>query len=67
MELPDTVLQQLPHNQQVKVIILVNEPSEDEDDLEASDTWSESDQLELTTFSLQYAASLYSESEETTE
>ncbi len=32
IELPDTVLQQLPHNQQVKVIILVNEPSEDEED-----------------------------------
>ncbi|NMG09489.1 hypothetical protein [Brasilonema sp. UFV-L1] len=35
IELPDTVLQQLPHNQQVKVIILVNEPSEDEEDEEA--------------------------------
>ena len=32
IELPDTVLQQLPHNQQVKVIILVNELSEDEED-----------------------------------
>lgn len=32
IELPDTVLQQLPHNQQVKVIILVNESSEDEKD-----------------------------------
>jgi len=25
IELPDTILQKLPHNQQVKVIILVNE------------------------------------------
>jgi len=32
IELPDAVLQQLPHNQQVKVIILVNKSSEDEDD-----------------------------------
>ncbi len=32
IELPNTVLQQLPHNQQVKVIILVNEPSEDSED-----------------------------------
>lgn len=32
IELPDTVLQQLPHNQQVKVIILVNEHSEDSED-----------------------------------
>jgi hypothetical protein len=124
IELPDTVLHQLPHNQQVQVIILVNEPSEDEEDLEASvdklldefashvgshlptlsdyavsregiytvealleqthsqfnseelkdedeleasDTWSKSDQLELTTFSLQYAASLFPKSEETTQ
>ncbi|NMG18443.1 hypothetical protein [Brasilonema bromeliae] len=35
--------------------------------IDSSDTWSESDQLELTTFSLQYAASLFSESEETTQ
>lgn len=35
--------------------------------IDSSDTWSDSDQLELTTFSLQYAASLYSESEETTQ
>jgi hypothetical protein len=32
IELPDTILQQLSHNQQVKVIILVNEPREDEED-----------------------------------
>jgi hypothetical protein len=35
IELPDTILQQLPYNQQVKVIILVNEPSEDEEDNKA--------------------------------
>jgi hypothetical protein len=35
--------------------------------IDSSDTWSEADQLELTTFSLQYAASLFPESEETTE
>jgi hypothetical protein len=32
IELPDTILQQLSHNQQVKVIILVNEPREDQED-----------------------------------
>ncbi|MFQ4146784.1 hypothetical protein [Chlorogloeopsis sp. ULAP02] len=32
IELPDTVLHQLSHDQQVKVIILVNEPNEDEED-----------------------------------
>lgn len=32
IELPDVILQQLAHNQQVKVIILVNEPSVDEED-----------------------------------
>ncbi len=32
IELPDTILQQLSHNQQVKVIILVNESREDEED-----------------------------------
>ncbi|NJL09300.1 MAG: hypothetical protein HC908_00945 [Calothrix sp. SM1_7_51] len=33
IELPDTILQKLAHNQQVKVIILilVNEPSQEED------------------------------------
>ncbi|MBD2502023.1 hypothetical protein [Anabaena azotica] len=30
IELPDVILQQLPNNQQVKVIILVNEPTEAE-------------------------------------
>ena len=30
IELPNTVLQQLANNQQVKVIILVNEPTEEE-------------------------------------
>lgn len=32
IELPNTILQKLAHNQQVKVIILVNEPSIDEED-----------------------------------
>ncbi|MFH7028728.1 MAG: hypothetical protein ACHBN1_25870 [Heteroscytonema crispum UTEX LB 1556] len=32
IELPDTILQKLAHNQQVKVIILVNEPREDQED-----------------------------------
>jgi hypothetical protein len=32
IELPDTILQKLAHNQQVKVIILVNEPSQDQED-----------------------------------
>ncbi|AFY51211.1 hypothetical protein Nos7524_5497 [Nostoc sp. PCC 7524] len=30
IELPDVILQQLPNNQQVKVILLVNEPTEAE-------------------------------------
>lgn len=30
IELPNAVLQQLPNNQQIKVIILVNEPTEEE-------------------------------------
>ncbi|WP_445637251.1 hypothetical protein NSTC745_02329 [Nostoc sp. DSM 114161] len=30
IELPDAILQQLVNNQQVKVIILVNEPTEEE-------------------------------------
>ncbi|WP_414543059.1 hypothetical protein [Nostoc sp. CCY0012] len=30
IELPDIVLQQLTNNQQVKVILLVNEPTEEE-------------------------------------
>ncbi|MUL36946.1 hypothetical protein [Gloeocapsopsis dulcis] len=32
--------------------------------VERSDTWSEQDQLELVTFSLQYAATIFSEAEE---
>lgn len=32
--------------------------------VERSDTWSEQDQLDLVTFSLQYAATLFSEGEE---
>lgn len=32
IELPEAILQKLAHNQQVKVIILVNEPSVDEED-----------------------------------
>jgi hypothetical protein len=35
IELPDAVLQQLSYNQQLKVIILVNEKSEDEKDNQA--------------------------------
>ncbi|BDA66006.1 hypothetical protein CAL7716_001720 [Calothrix sp. PCC 7716] len=33
--LPDTVLQELPQNQQLKVIIMFNEPNQDEIDDEA--------------------------------
>lgn len=32
--------------------------------IDSSDTWTEQDQLELTTLSLQYAASLFPESED---
>jgi hypothetical protein len=32
IELPDTILQKLAHNQQVKVIILINEPSESDEE-----------------------------------
>ncbi len=32
IELSDTVLQQLPHNQQLKVIIMFNELNQDEND-----------------------------------
>jgi hypothetical protein len=45
-------------------LILNDLVKQDVSDVDQSDTWTEQDRLELTMFSLQYAATLFPESEE---
>lgn len=45
-------------------LILNDLVKQDVSDVDRSDTWTEQDRLELTMFSLQYAATLFPESEE---
>jgi hypothetical protein len=63
-------IKQLPETEQdiiARFILNTLETNLVEEDLsiiDESDTWTEEDQLYITSFSLQYAASIFSESEE---
>ncbi|MEA5578551.1 hypothetical protein [Anabaena sp. UHCC 0451] len=63
-------IKQLPETEQdiiARLILKALETNLVEESLsiiDESDTWTEEDQLELTSFSLQYAASIFPESEE---
>ncbi len=65
-------IKQLPETEQdiiAKLILKALETNLVEENLsiiDESDTWTEEDQLEITSFSLQYGASIFPESEEIT-
>ena len=54
----------LPERLKLAALILNNITEKNLEVVESSDTWTEQDQLEFTSFSLQYAASLYPDEEE---
>ncbi len=54
-------VQQLPQNEQLRLAAMILQELKQ---VEQSDKWSEQDQKDLTTVSLQYAAELYPEEED---
>lgn len=68
-EIYTQVIRTLPPSERLRLatLILNDLVQHDAGVIDQSDTWTEQDQLDLVAFSLQYAATVYSESEELTE
>jgi hypothetical protein len=60
------VIRTLPPNERLRLatLILNDLVQQDSSVVDISDTWTEEDQLDITNFSLQYAATVFPESEE---
>jgi hypothetical protein len=63
------VIRTLPPSERLRLatLILNDLVQQDSSVIDISDTWTEEDQLDITNFSLQYAATLFPESEEIVE
>jgi hypothetical protein len=68
-EIYNQVVRTLPPTERLRLATLIlNElVQQNASVIDQSDTWTEQDQIDLTNFSLQYAATLFPEDEETVE